>query len=213
MKNNNDQDLQAWDSGNFFEEIYASAEGDSKNISWADMRVNPSFESWLKAHPLQGFGKKALVIGSGLGDDAERLSELGFAVTAFDISPTAIAWTKKRFPDSKVHYKTADLFNPPKMWVQAFDFVLEIYTIQSLPVEMRREIMACIAIFVRPEGKLLVLCRGRDEEDVSIGPPWPLSKKEADFFKEYDLKELSCEDYFDNENPPVRRFRIFYHQQ
>ncbi|MCC5670705.1 class I SAM-dependent methyltransferase [Nostoc sp. CHAB 5784] len=41
-------------------------------------------------------GQKALVIGCGLGDDAEAIASLGFEVTAFDISPTAIAWCQER---------------------------------------------------------------------------------------------------------------------
>ncbi|MDZ7952448.1 hypothetical protein [Nostoc sp. DedQUE09] len=36
-------------------------------------------------------GQKALVIGCGLGDDAEALAHLGFEVTTFDISPTAMS--------------------------------------------------------------------------------------------------------------------------
>ena len=36
------------------------------------------------AHPLETTGKSALVIASGLGDDAEQLAEWGYKTTAFD---------------------------------------------------------------------------------------------------------------------------------
>jgi len=35
--------------------------------------------------------RRALVVGSGLGDDAEHVASLGFDTLAFDVSPTAIA--------------------------------------------------------------------------------------------------------------------------
>ncbi|WP_313934260.1 MULTISPECIES: hypothetical protein [Nostocaceae] len=39
-----------------------------------------------------------------MGDDAEAPAKLGFEVTAFDISPTAISWCQQWFPDSSVNY-------------------------------------------------------------------------------------------------------------
>src|SRR5690348_882607 len=86
----------------WFEPLYAQSRGDASSIPWADLRPNPHLTSWLAQHPLSGAGRRALVIGCGLGDDAEEFARLGFAVTAFDISPTAIQWSHKRFADSKV---------------------------------------------------------------------------------------------------------------
>ena len=37
---------------------------------------------------------KALIIGCGLGDDAIGLENIGFTVTAFDISQHCIDWCK-----------------------------------------------------------------------------------------------------------------------
>ena len=118
----------------WFEALYV--EGDVSKIPWADQKVNPNFEEWLAKNGLQGQGKKALKVGCGLGDDAERLAELGFEVTAFDVSPTAIDWCQKRFPGSKVRYLVQDLFNPPQEWKRAFDFVLESYSLQVLPPDL-----------------------------------------------------------------------------
>jgi hypothetical protein len=67
-----------------------------------------------------------------------------------------------------------------------------------------------ISDFVAPDGTLLVICRGREENDEYDNPPWPLSKKYLDNFKSHGLKEISFEDYHDNEDPPVRRFLIEY---
>ena len=98
------------DPSSWFESLYQDATGDSSQFPWAKLDIHPFFQDWLKENPISGAGKTALVIGCGLGDDAETLTKLGFEVMAFDISPTAIAWCKRRFPESKVNYQVADLF-------------------------------------------------------------------------------------------------------
>ena len=52
------------------------------------MAVNPNLSEWTDFRKVKAHGKRALVVGCGLGDDAEYLAEQGFSVTAFDISPT-----------------------------------------------------------------------------------------------------------------------------
>jgi ubiquinone/menaquinone biosynthesis C-methylase UbiE len=140
-------------------------------------------------------------VGCGLGDDAEALAARGLDVTAFDISPTAIEWCRKRFPASKVAYKTADLFRADF----SADFVLESYTLQSLPVLQRRKAMECIARFAA--GTLLVLTRGREPSEDPGKLPWPMTRQELDHFQELGLKEIAFEDYADR---GVRRFRVEY---
>jgi 2-polyprenyl-3-methyl-5-hydroxy-6-metoxy-1,4-benzoquinol methylase len=78
-----------------------------------------------------------LVVGCGLGDDAKYLHDVGFKVTAFDISPSAIEWAKTTVRRIRYPFEVADLFQPYRGWLGAFDFVLEVYTIQPLPMEMR----------------------------------------------------------------------------
>src|SRR5207253_3853096 len=112
----------------WFQPLYAWANGDASRIPWADRATNPNLLAWLDAHQTRGDGRSALVVGCGLGDDAEELARRGFGVTAFDISPAAIDWCRKRFPGSKVTYRAADLLAPPAEWTRAFDFVFEAYT-------------------------------------------------------------------------------------
>jgi hypothetical protein len=61
----------------------------------------------------------------------------GRRVAAFDISPSAIAMCKTRYPDSAVDYRVADLFAPPDEWRRGFDLVYECNTIQILSGEAR----------------------------------------------------------------------------
>ena len=171
---------------------------------------NPYLLGFWNAHPQQTAGKCALVIGCALGDDAEQLSRLGFQTTAFDISETAIRAAKKRYPNSRVEYVAADLFAPPVSWHHKFDFVLEIYTLQTLPTALRPPAMIKMTELLRPSGLLLVIARGREPSDPEGQLPWPLTRAELAPFTDGGLEELSFEDHRDSDDPAVRRFRVLY---
>ena len=193
-----------------YDATYRAAERDTDRVPWAEGRPKPLLADWLHSNDIRGDGRRALVVGSGLGDDAEALAARGFAVTAFDLSPTAIAWTHERFPDSPVNYHVADLFDLPADWRGAFDLVVEIYTLQSLPPSIRPEAMDRVAALVAPGGELLVICRGREEDEPAPGPPYPLSRDELRRLEVSGLAEREALDRLDDETPPVRRFRLLY---
>lgn len=202
------------DEGNptgWFDALYKEAAGDPQAVPWANLIPNEGLVSWLNTNAINGTGKRALVVGCGLGDDAEALAARGFDVTAFDISPEAIRWAKQRFSESKVDYEVADLFAPPAEWTGHFDFIFECYTLQSLPADIRPTALEKVAKFVAPNGHLLTIARGRDShEDAGSNPPWPLTREELHQFETLGLKQLTFEDYPDNETPPTRRFRVLY---
>jgi SAM-dependent methyltransferase len=204
------ESLARGDTTGWFETLYAQAQGDPRAIQWAAMAVNPNLAAWLERTGLRGEGKWALVVGCGLGDDAETLARLGFAVEAFDVAPTAIDWCHARFPASPVHYVVADLLAAPANWLQAFDFVLEAYTLQVLPADVRPRAVEHIADSVAPGGTLLVICRGRDPEDAAGAMPWPLTRGDLDLFRAAELREICFEDYVERDESPTRRFRVEY---
>jgi 2-polyprenyl-3-methyl-5-hydroxy-6-metoxy-1,4-benzoquinol methylase len=74
----------------WFDSIYTDAQGDYKAVFWADLEPSPYLVNWLKENPVSSKQKKAIVIGCGVGDDAEALSEYGYEVIGFDISKEAI---------------------------------------------------------------------------------------------------------------------------
>jgi SAM-dependent methyltransferase len=138
---------------------------------------------------------RALVVGCGLGDDAELLASLGYDVVAFDYSPTAIERCRARFPGSPVEYLVADLLDPPAAWRRAFDLVLEVFTVQSLPPTVRATAIANIAGFVA--GRLLVVATQGEPAD---GPPWPLTREQVTSFP-LALQSL---------DEPGGRWRVWY---
>lgn len=204
------ESLARGDALGWFEELYRSANGDPSVISWADLVPNPSLTEWLDRWYADGDGKKALVVGCGLGDDAEDLAKRGFRVTAFDISPTAVEWCRKRFPFSAVNYVVEDLLEPPASWFSKFDLVHEAYTLQVLPEELRFPAMARMAESLSHHGELVFVCRGRTGSDDPGRMPWPLLRPEVDRFIDLGLEELAFEDFIDDELPPARRFRARY---
>jgi hypothetical protein len=64
----------------WFEELYNSANGDNSKIPWADGIPNPYLTSWFEKTGAEGNGRSAVVVGCGLGEDAEELSGRGFNV-------------------------------------------------------------------------------------------------------------------------------------
>ncbi|MCB0061982.1 MAG: class I SAM-dependent methyltransferase [Caldilineaceae bacterium] len=194
----------------WFDGIYSNAQHDHRVPPWSTMRPRPAFLEWAERVSLTGQGRQAAVIGCGLGDDAEELARRGFEVTAFDISPTAVAWCQERFPQSAVNYQVADLFDPPTDWWQAYAFVLEIFTIQALPIDLRTETIEAVANLVAPGGELFVFALGADVAEGRNGPPWSLIKGELAHFEHVGLTVQHFAELREMGQEPNLRFRVVY---
>ena len=196
------------DGTGWFETLYAAAERGEATVPWADHAPNPRLVSALAGAAGRG---RAIVSGCGLGDDAEHVASLGYATVAFDVSPTAVAAARRRFPRSAVEYMTADLLSPPPSWAGAFDLVVEVFTLQVLTGAARRTAFARTAQLVAPGGRLLVIAGARGEHDDPGQMPWPLTRAEIESFRAYGLTENSVSDFVDEESKgPVRRWRAWF---
>ncbi|NDJ35672.1 MAG: methyltransferase domain-containing protein [Chloroflexi bacterium] len=162
------------DPTDWFEPLYAGADASGRGVPWARMQPDSMLAEWLAR--AGEHGGQALVIGSGLGDDAEAAAAAGYATTAFDVAPSAIKLARQRFPESAVAYRTADLLDLPPAWQAAFDLVVEIRTVQSLPPDVQPEAVAAVRQVVAPGGRLFVGALVRADWVPVQGPPWPLSE-------------------------------------
>jgi SAM-dependent methyltransferase len=197
----------------WFEPLYANAKGDTAQVPWAKNQPHPYLQQWLtNSSQAAGktAGKLALVIGCGLGDDSELLTSIGYQVTAFDISTTAIAWCQQRFPDSTVNYLVANLFNLDPQWQSKYDFVFECRTIQALPLDVRSQVISKIADLVAPQGTLLVIARHRDTDTIPDGPPWALSDVELSQFTELGFTEVKRDRFIEGEQTKIEQCRLEY---
>jgi SAM-dependent methyltransferase len=193
-----DEEATGW-----FEELYLRAAGGEAVIPWDRGEPNPRLVEWTTGRSERGAGRRALVIGAGLGDDAEHVAALGYETVAFDIAPTAVAGARERFPGSRVSYLVADLLAPPADWRGAFDLVVESITVQALPERLHAEATARVASFVAPGGTLLVLSGAREAGERVDGPPWPLTRAELEAFAAGGLRAVRIEALRDS----LRRWR------
>jgi SAM-dependent methyltransferase len=178
----------------WFEAVYALAEGDPACVPWANLAPHPLTQAWVEAHAKELADLKVLDVGCGLGDNAECFAKTGAKVTAFDLVGAAVTWAKQRFPESKVAYCQADLFALPDAWQQGFDFIHECYTLQALTAGLIPQALAALRSALAPNGRLLIVARARNETDVISGPPWPLPPSVFEMAKQLGLAALSIED-------------------
>lgn len=200
------------DTYGWFERLYRGSGGDTSLIPWADLEPNPLMTGWLAEAGAPPAGATALVVGCGLGDDAEHLAVMGFTTTAFDVAPSSVAWCRRRFPAGRVRYEAADLLDPPAQWTGAFDLVVEANTLQVLTRPLQERAMANLASFLAPGGTLLVIARLRDEGEPLGDLPWPLRVSDLAPL-DARLSRERFDDLLDRREPPVRRMRVVYRRR
>ncbi len=184
------ESLGAGDPTGWFERLYAEADQGAAIVPWDRGGPNPMLVEWARGYAPAGTGHRGLVVGCGLGEDAAFLAGLGLGVTAFDIAPSAIAGARQRFPRAPVDFRVANLLEPPSEWHRHFDFVLESFTIQALPVRLRSVVIGRVAGFVAPGGTALVLAAAREPGAEVAGPPWPLTRDEVESFAGSELRAV-----------------------
>lgn len=206
----------------WFETLYREREAGEAEVPWADLRPQPLLVEWLDRRASEGGDDpparagtppRALIVGCGLGDDAEEVARRGFRTVAFDIAPTAVAACRRRFPAGPVEYRVENLIDAPPEWDAAFDLVVEVHTLQVLPESLRALALRRLARFPRPGGTLLVIARGRDDGAPLGELPWPLCPSELAPLGSYGLTAVREEDLSDDEEPPVRRLRVEYRRR
>lgn len=215
-----DDDATGW-----FERLYDLAARGEADVPWDRGAPHPLLVEWAESEqatgelcePRQATGqlyeptqpdgtdKTAVVVGCGFGADAELVASRGYATTAFDVSASAVAGARERYPDSQVDYRTADLLALPTEWHRAFDLVVEIMTVQALPRRLRTASTAAVASLVAPGGELIVIAiaLGADE-DPDDGPPWPLTRAEVDASGSAGLTVREVEERF--AEPDIHRW-------
>ncbi len=196
------------DPTGWFEQVYKNSGGDFNQIHWADQVPSPYLIDWLQDNSTAG--KKAIVVGCGLGDDVAFLHGQGFDVTGFDVAPTAIMMCKRRFPEISECFQVADLLRLPSGWPGNFDLVFECNTIQALSGEWRVKALHAIADLLAAGGVVLVSCRSRNEGEKEHEFPLPLDNHELAGFERVGLQRLSLNCYDDDQQPPVPHFFACY---
>jgi SAM-dependent methyltransferase len=198
------------DPTGWFERLYSAAQDGEAVVPWDRGAAHQLLIDWIETAKPDGNGLRALVVGAGTGWDAERVADLGYTTTAFDISPSAVETARQLHPDSKVEYRTANLLDPPAEWHHAFDLVIEIYTVQALPIEIQAAATRQVGEQVGPGGTLVVIAvlRSDDVPDDQVeGPPWPLTRAGLEAFGTDDLRLIQLEGGPSPSNPAYAQYR------
>ncbi len=189
-------DLPPEHASAWFDPLYSAADRDASAFPWAHMEPCPWVVEFVADNPGPG---AACVVGYGLGDDAEAAARAGYVTTAFDVSEAALAWCRDRFPGSAVDY----LLGLSDHLIQAFDVVIEVRTIQSLPVSVRNEAIGATASLVAPGGVVLVVALARRDGSLPTGPPWAVSGEEL---RRFETRGLRLESLATQDGHLVARF-------
>ena len=92
----------------WYDELWSASGAGEVALPWDRTNPHPVLADWVAervaAHG-DGGGRRAVVVGCGLGADSEHLARHGWRTTAFDISPAAVAAVRDRYPDSPVDYR------------------------------------------------------------------------------------------------------------
>jgi SAM-dependent methyltransferase len=177
--------LGAGDPTGWFEPLYAANEAAGTEPPWNHDAPRPLLESWARERGLRGGpGERAVVVGAGLGADAEYVASLGFDTLGFDISETAVRLAGERSTQANARYEVGDLLDLPPAWLGAFDLVVESFTVQALPDPPRADAIAAISRLVAPGGTLLAIAYALPDGDPPApdGPPWRLRRAEMEAF-------------------------------
>ena len=181
----------------FFDCLYVAAGGGGEPLPWdrggAPQQLLADWAAYRGLRGPGGAGKRAVVVGCGLGGDAEFLARLGFAVVGFDFSAPAIEAARALNPTSTVDYEVADLLALPEGWLAGFDLVVESLTVQSLPRSIRPRVIAAVRSLAAPGGTVLVISSQQGvRTETEIGP-WPLSRADVDSFAGDDFELVRLE--------------------
>ena len=161
----------------WFEQLYAAAEAGDAVVPWDRGSPHRLLVQWAEQRGITGGGRRALVVGCGLGDDAEYMAGLGFRTVGFDISASAIRAARRRYPDSRVSYAVADLLAPWPNGTRPSTSWWRASPCSPCLDPPRRDAIAQVGLLVAPGGPLIVSARARDEDDdPGDGPPWTLTR-------------------------------------
>jgi SAM-dependent methyltransferase len=132
-----------WDS--YFRELRESGD----DLDWGGQWIEP-FLAPLRAAQAH----TVLELGCGTGNDAARLADEGYSVTAVDLSAEAIERARARF-GPKVRFLVADMTAPLAFPDESFDAVMSNVALHMFPDGVTRSVFAEIGRVVGPDGLFL----------------------------------------------------------
>jgi SAM-dependent methyltransferase len=120
-----------------------------EDLDWRGQWTEPFLRSLRQAGT-----RTILELGCGTGNDAARLAQEGYAVTAIDISAEAISRARGKF-GSGIDFIVADMASPLPFPEQSFDAVVSNVALHMFGDTVTRSLFAEVGRVVRPDGLFL----------------------------------------------------------
>ena len=140
-----------------YDDRYRQVHGE--NLQWFDDSPSPIVGEVLERYAIKG---SILEIGCGEGRDAGFLLGRGYDVLATDVSPAAIHYARKRFPEFAGKFQVLDCLT--ESLPQKFDFIYAVAVVHMLvPDEDRNGFYRFIREHLASGGKALICTMGNGE--------------------------------------------------
>ena len=146
----------------------------TRDMPWEKGEPSPGLVDFLAANPNLKLGT-VCVPGCGFGHDAREFAKLGFAVSGFDLAPSAIQGAKEKTLAAGL---SAQFFlsnflraEPP----QPFDWIFEHTLFCAIQPAERDDYVRAIMRWLKPDGNYLAVNYFDCGPD---GPPWPTNRAE-----------------------------------
>ncbi|MGA8453770.1 MAG: class I SAM-dependent methyltransferase [Streptosporangiaceae bacterium] len=133
----------------FWDRFFRQRRESGNDLDWEGRWTRPFLM------PLREAGARSVLeLGCGTGNDAARLADAGFSVTAVDLSGEAIERARGRF-GSMARFVVADMTERLPFPDGAFDAVMSNVAMHMFPDRVTRAVFAEVGRLVRPGGLFL----------------------------------------------------------
>ena len=146
----------------------------SKDMPWEKGEASPGLVDFLASHP-ELDRTSVLVPGCGTGHDVRAWAKAGFAVTGYDVAPSAIqlAEEKNRAMGVETTLVLGDFLSDPPL--QRFDWIFEHTLFCAIDPARRDDYVKAVLRWLKPGGHYLAVNYIIPDTD---GPPFGTTREE-----------------------------------
>ena len=161
----------------FWDRFFRERRESGRDLDWGGLWTRPFLG------PLREAGvRTVLELGCGTGNDAARLADEGYRVTAMDVSGEAIARARARYGPA-ARFLVADMTRPLPFCDGGFDAVMSNVALHMFPDGVTRAVFAEVGRLVRLDG--LFVFHVNALEDRPLRARWlPARELEPDYVAE-----------------------------
>jgi methyl halide transferase len=147
----------------------------SGDMPWEKGEPSPGLVDFLDAYPHLAKGT-VLIPGCGTGHDARAWARAGFAVTGFDLAPSAIRISREGTEAAGLagEFRQGDFLGETP--IQPFDWLFEHTLFCAIDPARREDYVRAVRRWLKPAGQFLAVHYLIPDQD---GPPFGTTREEV----------------------------------